>query len=1019
MNGEMGRGGPVARMRAILRRVWLLALVSGAMLAFPAVFAAPASAQGLVSGAVEGRVFDESGRPMFGVTLTLTNRATGRRWIVRTDRGGRYNVSFLGAGSYDALFEQIGFLPERIENVVVAPGDRRDVSPRLAPAEGPVVTPRVSTANPGVAAAGATGPDRWLTGAGGVATMPLDANDILAVHATTSRSGVRHDTEGLPLRFSTLVIDGVPSAGRLRAFDVHTRAAAFPISFLSWAGLEPGSPDVEYPGNAGSFLVGSFRSGAGETRLDAYGDFGSDATAFGADDVASFTTYRAGGRLGGSIVRDTAGFMIGAEYSKSIAPFRSFWPADTGVASMVSAADRYALDLDGRALSGLETVERIAAFGRLDLRLGDDNTFSLRGSVASLPSTAFVSPWLERTMGSPSLETATEIYAATTLVSSGYDGALHNDLSLGFELSSQNRDLEGADPARVEPPETFAAASGLGFGSTVERIAESRTLSFYGRNTVHVNSNGHSIKAGIAVQFPSWNVTQNHPNASTFAYSTASTWGAAGSGYYVGSDATLAQREWSERRVMLFAQDAWKPIPDVEVMAGVRLSLMRNVDTTEIRLEDRWLNLSSLSNRQLEKDVFEIEPRFSLTWRPAGSNVIVHGSAQVDAQPILPATTSEILFRDGSYNIRRGFGAIPGWPVAPDTASARVEGPTLAMLGPSFQGPRTSRLSGSITAGFPGGIAVSASASYRKTEFLPVRRDLNLLGRAAATDQNGRPIYGTLRQEGSLLFADAESNRRFPEFDAVWGLQATGVSTYTGFTLTASAPITTTVGFHGSYTYSKTEDDWMTGLGDPSAQISPFPDSLAGTDWTNGRSNFDVPHRASVGVEVRVPGRFGPQISAIYRHQSGYPFTPGFRPGVDANGDGSFSNDPAFIDSNVAGTNELTASWSCLSDNVAGFAARNACRGPSIKALDGRLSIDVASTELLRANVVIDVLNAIASEDIIPDRAVYLVDPARQLNVSPNGRNVTVPLIVNPNFGRPLVRFTPERVVRLGLRVSW
>jgi hypothetical protein len=90
-----------------------------------------------------------------------------------------------------------------------------------------------------------------------------------------------------------------------------------------------------------------------------------------------------------------------------------------------------------------------------------------------------------------------------------------------------------------------------------------------------------------------------------------------------------------------------------------------------------------------------------------------------------------------------------------------------------------------------------------------------------------------------------------------------------------------------------------------------------------------------------------------------------------------------------------------------------------VKALDGRVSISVASTEQLRAHVVVDVLNAFASDDIIADKAVYLVDPARALNVSSNGRNVTVPLMVNPNFGQPLVRFTPERLVRIGLRVSW
>lgn len=998
----------------------VIALAASLLLGLAAMPASPVHGQALVSGAIEGTVRDAAGRAMFGVTISITSRATGRRWIVRTDRAGRYNLAFLSAGSYDALFERIGFDPERIENVVVSPGDRRDVSPRLVATEGSVVTPRVRVADPGISAAAASGPERWLTGAGGVASMPFDVHDILAVHATSSHAGPRHDSEGLPLEFSTLVIDGIPSVGRLRALDVRTRAAAFPLSSLSFAGLESGSPDVEYPGSAGGLLVGSMRGGAGATRLDAYGDFGSDAISLAGDEVATFQTYRAGGRLSGSIVRDTAGFMIGAEYAKSIVPYRSFWRADSAAVSMVGASDRYALDLSGRSEPALETIERIAAFARLDLRLGVNTTFSLRGSAASLPATAIVSPWIERTIGTESTEKATEIFAGANLVSRALEGTVYNDLSAGFELSNHTRDLAGGDPARVEPPRTLAAASGLAFGSAHDRVTESRTIGLYARNTIHVRTGSHNVKAGVAVQFPSWNVTRNYPHASTFAYPSAAEWGTAGSAFYVGTDATILQRDWNENRVMFYAQDAWKPLADVELMAGMRLSVLRNIDTVDVRFEDRWDRLTGLTNRQLEKTNLEVEPRFSLTWRPAGGRVIVHGSAQVDAQPVAPATNAEILFRDGSYNMRRGFGAIPGWPVAPDTTAARLEGPTLSLLGPNFQGPRTSRISGSITSGFGAGIALSFAATHRKTEFLPVRKDLNLLPRVVANDQNGRPLYGTLRKEGSLLFADGESNRRFPEFDAVWGIQATGISTYTGFTLSADAPVQQYIGVHASYTYSKTEDDWMAGsIGDATAQISPFPDSLAGIDWVKGRSDFDVPHRAAIGVEVQVPGRFNTRLSAMYRHQSGYPFTPGFRPGVDANGDGSFNNDPAFLENAIAGTSDIVASWPCLSDNTAGFAARNACRGPAIKSLDGRLAIDVANTERLRAHVVVDVLNAIASDDIVPDRAVYLVDPARALGVNTGGRNVAVPLVANTNFGQPLLRFTPERIVRLGLRVSW
>src|SRR5690606_30255587 len=76
-------------------------------------------------------------------------------------------------------------------------------------------------------------------------------------------------------------------------------------------------------------------------------------------------------------------------------------------------------------------------------------------------------------------------------------------------------------------------------------------------------------------------------------------------------------------------------------------------------------------------------------------------------------------------------------------------------------------------------------------------------------------------------------------------------------------------------------------------------------DWADGRSDFDVPHRLAVGAELRLPILAGVSIAGVYRYQSGYPFTPGFRDGVDMNGDGSGRNDPAFVDNAIPGTDEL------------------------------------------------------------------------------------------------------------------
>jgi hypothetical protein len=68
---------------------------------------------------------------------------------------------------------------------------------------------------------------------------------------------------------------------------------------------------------------------------------------------------------------------------------------------------------------------------------------------------------------------------------------------------------------------------------------------------------------------------------------------------------------------------------------------------------------------------------------------------------------------------------------------------------------------------------------------------------------------------------------------------------------------------------------------------------------------------------------------------------------------------------------------------------------------------------------VLDGLNLIASDQGEVDRALYLVDPTRALVVNAGSGTVNVPFIANPNFGQMVTRYAPQRVVRLGIRLSY
>jgi hypothetical protein len=205
----------------------------------------------------------------------------------------------------------------------------------------------------------------------------------------------------------------------------------------------------------------------------------------------------------------------------------------------------------------------------------------------------------------------------------------------------------------------------------------------------------------------------------------------------------------------------------------------------------------------------------------------------------------------------------------------------------------------------------------------------------------------------------------------------------------------------------------------PDAQLSPFPDSLNGIEWEEGTSDFDVPRRIVFGAELNLSAF---TLGAFLGARSGRPFTPGFRDGVDANGDGSWRNDPAFVDDRVTGVSDLFSEWDCLRTQAGTFAERNSCRGPSLRTLDLRLALApfrLGPGPGVPIELVVDAMDLLDSEYADVDRAVYLVDPAGTLTRDPATGTYAVPLIANENFGTPIRRYGRGRYLRIGIRVNY
>ncbi|MGH7657829.1 MAG: hypothetical protein ACREL6_06300, partial [Gemmatimonadales bacterium] len=418
------------------------------------------------------------------------------------------------------------------------------------------------------------------------------------------------------------------------------------------------------------------------------------------------------------------------------------------------------------------------------------------------------------------------------------------------------------------------------------------------------------------------------------------------------------------------------------------------------------------------RDGNDVSPRAGFTWVPdreghwrvqGGGGFFYHG---MDL-----ALFSEAALYDGGVTIRRVVGDVGGWP-APDPAAVPFADRRLTLFRDSYQNPRTGKLSLDVSR-LVGGVTVEVSGNYFHTDYLPRRTDLNLAPGASGSTLEGRAVFGTLVKQGGSITVQPGTNRAIPGYDLVHGIAPTGFADYYGLTLSLERIVAGRLRLSAAWTWSVTTDNTpLARSGDPADLVSPFPGQIIEDDWRDGRSDLDIPHRVTAAAEYRVPGPLDLVLGGRYRFRSGLPFTPGFRDGVDVNGDGSGRNDPVSLDPTIPGVPELLSENPCLRDMEDGFASRNGCREPSHHALDLHVALGLGVQSLgAPLYLTLDAFNVAATSSGVRDHAALLVDTAQPLVVDGSG-NVTIPLTANPGFGSFLSRRGEDRVIRLGLRVG-
>ncbi len=161
-----------------MRMFWPGRGVAGIALVLFAVSAGSLFADA-AAGVLSGRVSDESGGPLPGVTVEVEGPALSSMRVAITDAGGGYTLADLPAGSYQVSFKLLNFVGVVRKGIVVGAGTAptADATLRLSVSADIVVTGKRSFAN----LADVKDPDESLVGIAGASTQGVVTAEQVAL----------------------------------------------------------------------------------------------------------------------------------------------------------------------------------------------------------------------------------------------------------------------------------------------------------------------------------------------------------------------------------------------------------------------------------------------------------------------------------------------------------------------------------------------------------------------------------------------------------------------------------------------------------------------------------------------------------------------------------------------------------------------------------------------------------------------------------------------------------------------
>lgn len=539
----------------------------------------PLILEAATTGEVFGIVRDDEGRPLPGVTLTVSSPALQGTRTATTDSAGEYRFPLLAPGQYQISITMSGFESLTRENVVVQLDQATRVNAQIrltAVAEEVTVMGEGVTIDPTQTNTGKNFDSTYLRR---VPVLPTTRTYQTVLQQSAGVVGTGNpNVLGGNILENTWLVDGVNATDTV----THTFSLNLNYDAIQEINLQTSSFDAEYGRASGGVVNVITKSGGNDFHgsLDiryTSTDFSEKGDHFDPD-VAPSESFPIAGTLGGPILSDRLWFFVNTQHRDEYTT-----PVITNPVVLEQIPNPKKGEFIGWNSGGklsFTVIPQLAGFFSLvdstaDIPLADINrrpeaarTQTQDSRIYTLRLDSVLTPnWLVnaqvgRHETSLQVEPTSGDLATSTWTNIGGGNVLY-DNNNNFQSGDRNRNLAGLS--------TTYYASNLG-GSHVFKVGADADETF----------------------FPSLNFTTGTPSDPSFC-PTGLTCGATfsfrgfdASGNRVPVQQTVSERlpelERTGKSYAVYAQDEWTPVPRFTIKAGVRWDRTEYYDSDDVNV---------------------------------------------------------------------------------------------------------------------------------------------------------------------------------------------------------------------------------------------------------------------------------------------------------------------------------------------------------------------------------------------------------------------------------------------------